>query len=189
MWLTLFLFFSGGGLSVTMTTDISVVRWDQSLQQDIPQEIVEYDGGNSSSRLFERSRIKALAGKFTNDWPPWIRTLYIKCNERKRWNHSSTFGRGSRMALIWVYLFGFHKSCVLLCWRTKCSSFWWNEWRDCSGLYVVSHGLTNPNGSSAFPGRRTITSPKTCVDNFIAHSWPKVQLSLEIIFKAGLCFQ
>lgn len=49
-----------------MTTDISVVRWDQTLQQDLPQEIVEYDGGNSSSRLFERSRIKALAGKDLN---------------------------------------------------------------------------------------------------------------------------
>ncbi|KAL0280603.1 UNVERIFIED_CONTAM: hypothetical protein PYX00_001846 [Menopon gallinae] len=43
-----------------MTTDISVVRWDPT-KQDITQEIVEYDGGNSSSRLFERSRIKALA--------------------------------------------------------------------------------------------------------------------------------
>uniref|UniRef100_T1IQM9 Spectrin beta chain n=1 Tax=Strigamia maritima TaxID=126957 RepID=T1IQM9_STRMM len=40
-----------------MTTDITV-RWDGA------QEIVDdydYDGGNSSSRLFERSRIKALA--------------------------------------------------------------------------------------------------------------------------------
>lgn len=50
-----------------MTTDISIVRWDPS--QANGQEIIdefEYDGGNSSSRLFERSRIKALAGKFTN---------------------------------------------------------------------------------------------------------------------------
>lgn len=46
-----------------MTTDISVnVRWDPQLQQDIIEDL-EYDGGNSSSRLFERSRIKALAGK------------------------------------------------------------------------------------------------------------------------------
>lgn len=46
-----------------MTTDISVVRggWDPTLQQEIVDEY-EYDGGNSSSRLFERSRIKALAG-------------------------------------------------------------------------------------------------------------------------------
>ncbi|KAK6634026.1 hypothetical protein RUM44_004633 [Polyplax serrata] len=51
----------GSGVSVAMTTDISVVRWDQTLPQDLTQEIVEYDGGNSSSRLFERSRIKALA--------------------------------------------------------------------------------------------------------------------------------
>ena len=51
-----------------MTTDISVgVRWDPIAQQNeqITQEEYEfeYDGGNSSSRLFERSRIKALAGK------------------------------------------------------------------------------------------------------------------------------
>lgn len=49
-----------------MTTDISVVRWDPAIQQDGTGivEDYEYDGGNSSSRLFERSRIKALAGKF-----------------------------------------------------------------------------------------------------------------------------
>lgn len=46
-----------------MTTDISIVRWDPSQNgQEIIDEF-EYDGGNSSSRLFERSRIKALAGK------------------------------------------------------------------------------------------------------------------------------
>ncbi|OWR48742.1 spectrin beta chain [Danaus plexippus plexippus] len=44
-----------------MTTDITVSRWDPSVRSG--QEIIdEYDGGNSSSRLFERSRIKALAG-------------------------------------------------------------------------------------------------------------------------------
>lgn len=49
-----------------MTTDISVVRWDPS--QGTGGEYIdeyEYDGGNSSSRLFERSRIKALAGELT----------------------------------------------------------------------------------------------------------------------------
>ena len=51
-----------------MTTDISLgVRWDPINQQNetINQDDYEfeYDGGNSSSRLFERSRIKALAGK------------------------------------------------------------------------------------------------------------------------------
>lgn len=49
-----------------MTTDISVSRWDPSIGHG--QEIIdefEYDGGNSSSRLFERSRIKALAGNHT----------------------------------------------------------------------------------------------------------------------------
>lgn len=57
-----------------MTTDISVVRWDPS--QGPGSEYIdeyEYDGGNSSSRLFERSRIKALAGRFL----PQLRfTLY-----------------------------------------------------------------------------------------------------------------
>lgn len=47
-----------------MTTDISVVRWDPSQGPDSQYiDEYEYDGGNSSSRLFERSRIKALAGK------------------------------------------------------------------------------------------------------------------------------
>lgn len=48
-----------------MTTDISLVRtaWNpDTLQQEIVDDY-EYDGGNSSSRLFERSRIKALAGE------------------------------------------------------------------------------------------------------------------------------
>lgn len=45
-----------------MTTDISIVRWDPSIQPEIMDDY-EYDGGNSSSRLFERSRIKALAGE------------------------------------------------------------------------------------------------------------------------------
>ena len=46
-----------------MTTDISVsVRWDPATQQEVIDDY-DYDGGNSSSRLFERSRIKALAGK------------------------------------------------------------------------------------------------------------------------------
>ena len=49
-----------------MTTDVSVgVRWDPLNQSNEGNEEFEfdYDGGNSSSRLFERSRIKALAGK------------------------------------------------------------------------------------------------------------------------------
>lgn len=45
-----------------MTTDIVVgVRWDPVTQQEMDE--FEYDGGNSSSRLFERSRIRVLAGK------------------------------------------------------------------------------------------------------------------------------
>ena len=41
-----------------MTTDISV-RYDPISQTETNEE---YDGGNSSSRLFERARIRALAG-------------------------------------------------------------------------------------------------------------------------------
>ena len=49
-----------------MTTDISVgLRWDPIANHEVIEDYeFEYDGGNSSSRLFERSRIKALAGKF-----------------------------------------------------------------------------------------------------------------------------
>ena len=49
----------------TMTTDISVgVRWDPIHNQEVIEDYeFDYDGGNSSSRLFERSRIKALAGE------------------------------------------------------------------------------------------------------------------------------
>ena len=51
-----------------MTTDISVnVRWDPQLQQDVIEDL-DYDGGNASSRLFERSRIKALSGN-SNTFP------------------------------------------------------------------------------------------------------------------------
>jgi len=48
-----------------MTTDISVgVRWDPIANHEVIEDYeFEYDGGNSSSRLFERSRIKALAGE------------------------------------------------------------------------------------------------------------------------------
>ena len=55
-----------------MTTDISVgVRWDplnggqpeNGGNGQIEDFDFEYDGGNSSSRLFERSRIRALAGE------------------------------------------------------------------------------------------------------------------------------
>ena len=46
-----------------MTTDIGVPRWDPVTNQEMGEDM-EYDGGNSSSRLFERSRIKALAGGF-----------------------------------------------------------------------------------------------------------------------------
>ena len=63
-----------------MTTDISVgLRWDSVTQQEI--EDYDYDGGNSSSRLFERSRIKALAGKLiiiiSTALEPFIKLLLL----------------------------------------------------------------------------------------------------------------
>ena len=59
-----------------MTTDISVgVRWDPMANHDVIEDYeFEYDGGNSSSRLFERSRIKALAGNF-------VLLLFIICSK------------------------------------------------------------------------------------------------------------
>lgn len=61
-----------------MTTDISIVRWDpsQTNGQDYIDEY-EYDGGNSSSRLFERSRIKALAGKIYFVNPNFARSPFL----------------------------------------------------------------------------------------------------------------
>ena len=56
-----------------MTTDISVgVRWDPIANHEVIEDYeFEYDGGNSSSRLFERSRIKALAGKIIIFFQKW----------------------------------------------------------------------------------------------------------------------
>uniref|UniRef100_A0A069DY92 Spectrin beta chain n=1 Tax=Panstrongylus megistus TaxID=65343 RepID=A0A069DY92_9HEMI len=68
-----------------MTTDISVVRWDPSLQQEIVDDY-EYDGGNSSSRLFERSRIKALADERENvqkkTFQKWVNSHLVRVNCR-----------------------------------------------------------------------------------------------------------
>lgn len=67
-----------------MTTDISVgVRWDPLNPPENPEEYeYDYDGGNSSSRLFERSRIKALAGELfmsthkNGRFLPFLRIVY-----------------------------------------------------------------------------------------------------------------
>ncbi|XP_022245252.1 spectrin beta chain-like isoform X3 [Limulus polyphemus] len=66
-----------------MTTDIAVgIRWDPLMQQDM--EDFEYDGGNSSSRLFERSRIKALAGERESvqkkTFCKWVNSHLIRAN-------------------------------------------------------------------------------------------------------------
>jgi len=71
-----------------MTTDISVsVRWDPATQQEIIDDtMIDYDGGNSSSRLFERSRIKALADERENvqkkTFQKWVNSHLVRVGNR-----------------------------------------------------------------------------------------------------------
>ncbi|XP_065222380.1 spectrin beta chain isoform X4 [Planococcus citri] len=68
-----------------MTTDISIVRWDPSIPTEIIEDY-EYDGGNSSSRLFERSRIKALADERENvqkkTFQKWVNSHLVRVGTR-----------------------------------------------------------------------------------------------------------
>ncbi|KAG0433098.1 hypothetical protein HPB47_020249 [Ixodes persulcatus] len=70
-----------------MTTDISVgIRWDPSTANQQEMEDYDYDGGNSSSRLFERSRIKALAEEREmvqkKTFCKWVNSHLVRANCR-----------------------------------------------------------------------------------------------------------
>ncbi|XP_037501776.1 spectrin beta chain isoform X5 [Rhipicephalus sanguineus] len=70
-----------------MTTDISVgLRWDPSTTNAQEMDDYDYDGGNSSSRLFERSRIKALAEEREmvqrKTFCKWVNSHLVRANCR-----------------------------------------------------------------------------------------------------------
>ena len=129
-----------------MTTDISVgVRWDplNGSQQDGNGQIedydFEYDGGNSSSRLFERSRIRALAGESQ----VFIYLLLVAAYFGGfHWIHLSKSMDRSNKSRLWLWLIQWNLPYteVLLSCTFDCQ-FWRQSWSYLSTLEIRECGL------------------------------------------------
>ena len=131
-----------------MTTDISVgVRWDplNGSQQDGNGQIedydFEYDGGNSSSRLFERSRIRALAGESQVFIYLLLETVAAYFGGF-HWIHLSKSMDRSNKSRLWLWLIQWNLPYteVLLSCTFDCQ-FWRQSWSYLSTLEIRECGL------------------------------------------------